>query len=136
MGLIENIQKVFSKHNETQENHTDETLRTHYYKSTKDKVMKEIETMLNKESGFSISSISSEHGEIIVNVKKGKTALLVITVIMVRPFRTAVDFSIATDSFLFTDFGYSRNLARELYKELNSRLTLVGTGLGDSLTQS
>ncbi|WP_078595075.1 DUF1499 domain-containing protein [Evansella clarkii] len=136
MGFKETVQTIISKHTETKENHTDKELRTHYYKSTKDKVIKEIESMLNQRPGFSVSSVSEERGEIIVNINKGKKAMMVVTVIMVRPFRTAVDFSIATDTMLFSDFGYSRKLAAELYKELNKRLTFVGTGLGDELTKS
>ncbi|SDZ54227.1 hypothetical protein SAMN05421736_11689 [Evansella caseinilytica] len=136
MGFMQTVKKVFSTHTETKEKHYDEQLQTRYYKSTKDKVIKEIETMLNQRTGFKVTSISEEHGEIIVQVKKGKKALMVVTVIMVSPFRTAVDFSVHTDTFLFTDFGYSRKLIYHLYDELNKRLMFVGTGLGDQLTMN
>ncbi|MBU9721160.1 MULTISPECIES: DUF1499 domain-containing protein [Bacillaceae] len=136
MSIKHTLQKYFSKQTETKEDHFDEKLRTHYYKSTKDKVMKEIESMLSQMQGFKIASISEEHGEIIVHITKGKKAFMVITVIMVKPFRTAVDLSISTDSFLFTDLGYSRKLVYELYSEMNKRMSFVGTSLGDRLIQS
>ncbi|WP_096189688.1 DUF1499 domain-containing protein [Evansella halocellulosilytica] len=136
MGIKQTFKRVFSTNTETSEKHYDEHLRTHYYKSTKDKVLKEVETMFNQRNGFTVSSVSQEHGEVIVRIEKGKKALIVGTVIMVKPFRTAVDFSVSTDTFLFTDFGYSRKIAQSLYKDLNSRLTFVGTGLGEKLTDS
>ncbi|MDQ0255061.1 hypothetical protein J2S74_002443 [Evansella vedderi] len=136
MGLWERIKRFFSTHTETREKHVDEKLRTHYYKSTKDKVIQDIQALLGQQSGFTISSINEEHGEIIVNVKKGKKAFMVITVIMVRPFRTAIDISVNTETILFSDFGYSRKLIYHLYGEINKRLQFVGTGLGDELTSS
>lgn len=135
MGIKNTLSKIFSSGTETKENHFDETLQTHYYKSTKDKVLKEVETMFGSKQGYEVASVSQEHGEVIVRIKKGKKAFMVITVIMVRPFRTAIDFSVSTDTMLFTDFGYSAKVIRELYKELDSRLPFVGTGLGDKLTQ-
>lgn len=136
MGLWENVKSFFSTNSETKENHVNETLRTHYYKSTKEKVMKEIEAMLNQKTGFTVASVNEDHGEIIVHVKKGKKAFVVITVIMVKPFRTAVDVSVSTDTFLFTDFGSSRKMIIELYEEMNKRMEFVGTGLGEKLTNS
>ncbi|QKS72021.1 DUF1499 domain-containing protein [Paenalkalicoccus suaedae] len=131
MGIKQTLKKMVSTKVETHEKHEDETLQTHYYKALKDKVIEEIEALLNKKQGYEVASISEEHGEMIVNIKKGRKAFMVITVIMVRPFRTAVDFSIQTETFMFSDFGHSAKLARELYKELNGRLTFIGTGLGE-----
>ncbi|MBU9714175.1 DUF1499 domain-containing protein [Evansella tamaricis] len=136
MSIKYTIQKIFGKQMETKEDHVDEKLRTHYYKSTKDKVMKEIESMLNQKQGYTVKSISEDHGEIIVNINKGKRAFMVITVIMVKPFRTAVDISVSTESLLFTDFGYSRKTIYYLYEEMNKRMTFVGTSLGEKLIQN
>ncbi|SDN56138.1 DUF1499 domain-containing protein [Alkalicoccus daliensis] len=134
MGLKQTLQKI-GKKTETAEDHFDKTLQTHYYKAMKDNVIKELQTMFGQRQGFEVASVSDEHGEVIVNVRKGKKAFMVITVIMVRPYRTAVDFSVNTDTVLFTDFGYSAKLVRELYKELNGRLTFVGTALGSELSR-
>ncbi|MCE7793383.1 DUF1499 domain-containing protein [Salipaludibacillus sp. CUR1] len=133
MGFKQTLKKIFSTSTETSEKHSNEDLQTHYYKSMKDKTIREVETMLRNRQGFDVASVSEEHGEIIVHVKHGKKAFLVATVIMVRPFRTAVDFSASTETMLFSDFGYSRKLIIELYKELDKRLQFVGTGLGDDL---
>ncbi|WP_096436045.1 DUF1499 domain-containing protein [Alteribacter populi] len=135
MGFKDTVQKYMSAHTETRENHVDEKLKTHYYKSTKEKVMAEVEAMINQKKGFKVKSTSPEHGEIIVRSDQGKKIFMVITVIMVRPYRTAVDFAVTTDTPLFTDFGYSRKIIYEQYKNLNGRLTFVGTGIGDNLTQ-
>ncbi|CAM3859637.1 hypothetical protein [Alkalicoccus chagannorensis] len=133
MGAKETIQRMFSSRIETGEHHPDESLQTHYYKAMKDKVFDELQAMFDQKQGYEVKSISPEHGEMIVDVKHGKKAFMVITVIMVRPYRTAVDFSINTDTILFSDFGYSAKLARTLYKELNERLTFIGTALGSEL---
>lgn len=133
MGVKQTLKKIFSTSTETRENHDDELFQTRYYKTMKDKMMKEIDTMLRNREGFEVASISEDHGEIIVNVKKGKKAFLVVTIIMVRPLRTAVDFSVSTETLFFSDFGYSRKIIEQLYKDLDSRLPFVGTGLGNEL---
>ncbi|NJP37027.1 DUF1499 domain-containing protein [Alkalicoccus luteus] len=135
MGIKQTLQKAFSTRTETNEKHPDETLQTHYYKAMRDKVMSELQTMFSQKQGYTVSSVSEEHGEIIVNTTSGKKYFIVITVIMVRPYRTAVDFAVNTDTVLFTDFGSSAKMVRSLYKELNSRLTFVGTALGDELSR-
>ncbi|WP_147803421.1 DUF1499 domain-containing protein [Alkalicoccus halolimnae] len=135
MGLKQNLKKIFSTRTETSEDNEDKTLQTHYYKAMKDKVIDELHAMFSKKQGYEVSSVSDEHGEMIVRINKGKKAFMVITVIMVRPYKTAVDFSVNTDTILFTDFGHSASLIRELYKELNGRLTFVGTGLGSELSR-
>jgi len=133
MGMKQSLKKIFSTSTETRENHEDTLLQTRYYKTMKDKMMKEVEAMLANREGFEVASISEDHGEIIVNVKKGKKAFMVVTIIMVRPLRTAVDLSVSTDTFFFSDFGYSRKVIEQLYKDLDSRLPFVGTGLGNEL---
>lgn len=134
MGIKQTLQK-FGKRTETAEDHFDSTLQTHYYKAMRDSVVKELEAMFGQREGFHIVSFSQEHGEMIVNIKKGKKAFMVVTVIMVRPYRTAVDFSVNTETFFFSDFGYSAALVRQMYKELNGRLTFVGTALGNELSR-
>jgi len=101
MGMKQSLKKIFSTSTETRENHEDTLLQTRYYKTMKDKMMKEVEAMLANREGFEVASISEDHGEIIVNVKKGKKAFMVVTIIMVRPLRTAVDLSVSTDTFFF-----------------------------------
>ncbi|TMW71686.1 DUF1499 domain-containing protein [Alteribacter natronophilus] len=135
MGFKDTVRKYISSSTETREDHPDENLRTHYYKSSKDKVLKEVEAMIGQRQGLSVQSVSPERGEMIIRSDAGKSVFIVATVIMVRPYRTALDFSVTTETVMPTDFGYSRKLVYELYKNVNSRLTFVGTGLGEDLTK-
>ncbi|WP_416151177.1 DUF1499 domain-containing protein [Salipaludibacillus sp. HK11] len=135
MGFMQSVKKVFSTGTETRDDHHDERFKTHYYKSMKDKAMKDVEEMFRRKNNYTVASVSEEHGEIIIHVKDKKKVFLVATVIMVRPMRTAVDFSASTETILFTDFGHSRRLIVELYKELDKRLPFAGIGLGDNLSK-
>ena len=131
--MKQTLKKWFSTSIETRENHEVETFRTRYYKVMKDKAIQEVQAMIDQKQGYEVKSVSEDHGEIIVNIRKGKKAFMVVTVIMVRPYRTAIDLSISTETPLFTDFGNSRKVAEALYKELDKRLTFVGTGIGNEL---
>ncbi|GEL08562.1 DUF1499 domain-containing protein [Salisediminibacterium halotolerans] len=133
MGMKETLKKIFSTSAETGEKHPEEKYRTRYYKIMKDKAMQEIQTVINNKSGYDVTSVSEDHGEIIVNLKKGKKAFVVITVIMVRPYRTAVDVSVSTETVFFSDFGFSRKVIEDIYNELDQKMTFVGTGLSDEL---
>jgi len=66
--------------------------------------------------------VSEERGEISAEVKKTRKAFVVATVVSIRPFDTAVDFNVSTETFLPTDFGYSRGLVSTLYSELDGKL--------------
>ncbi|WP_078379449.1 cytosolic protein [Sutcliffiella halmapala] len=130
MGAIQKLKTILSTHTETRENHFDEELRSHYYKVTNKNAIKALQEMFQKLNGYTVKSISEEHGEIAVHVNKGKKAFMVVTVISVRPFETAIDFSVTTDTAILPfDFGYSRKLILQTYKELNKTLTYIGSGL-------
>lgn len=64
------------------------------------------------------------------SLQKEKKVLIVVSVITVKPFRTAVDFSCATETALPSDFGSSRKLTVSLYKELDDTLPYIGSDLG------
>lgn len=125
MSFRNTIGKYLNNHAETSEKHWDKPLQTHYYKTTKDKGMSTLENFFNNAQKYEIHSISKAHGEISVNVKKGKKAFIVATVIMVRPYQTAIDFSVTTESVLPFDFGYSSKLIQQLYEQINKELTLI-----------
>ncbi|WP_188453442.1 cytosolic protein [Virgibacillus oceani] len=127
MSLRQKAAKYFNNHAETSENHWDPTLTTRYYKTTKDKGLNTLEQFFKGSHEYRFNSLSKEHGEISVNVEKGKKAFIVATVIMVRPYQTAVDFSVTTESLLPFDFAYSTRLIQKLYTELNKELTLIET---------
>ncbi|TGB05441.1 cytosolic protein [Halobacillus salinus] len=116
------ISKYLSKHSETDEQHKDEQLVTHYYKAKRDDVFQAVEELF---SSSTIAGSSRERGEITVRYKGKRKAFVVATVIMVRPFRTAVDFSVTTDSGGPVDFGYSRNLILNFYDQLDQKFTVI-----------
>lgn len=127
MSLRSTINKYFNNHAESSENHEDISLQTHYYKTTKDKGLNMLENFFTNSQVYDINSISEEHGEISVLIKKGRKAFIVATVIMVRPYHTAIDFSVTTETVLPFDFGYSTKVIQHLYKEINKDLTLITT---------
>jgi hypothetical protein len=127
MSFRNTIGKYLNNHAETSEKHWDKPLQTHYYKTTKDKAMIILENFFNNAQRYKVHSISKAHGEISVNVTKGRKAFIVATIIMVRPYQTAIDFSVTTESVLPFDFGYSSKLIQQLYDQINKELTLITT---------
>ncbi|ARI76835.1 cytosolic protein [Halobacillus mangrovi] len=117
------ISRYFSNHAESSEEHNDPQLVTHYYKAKHDELFKSIEEMFSTPS--EVVASSKERGEITVNYKGKRRAFVVATVIMVRPFRTAVDFSVTTESGGPVDFGFSRNLIVQFYEKLDSQFTAI-----------
>ncbi|UJL45032.1 cytosolic protein [Virgibacillus sp. NKC19-16] len=127
MSFRSTINKYFNNHAESSENHEDTSLQTHYYKTTKDKGLSMLENFFTNSEVYEVNSISKEHGEISVLIKKGRKAFIVATVIMVRPYQTAIDFSVTTESVLPFDFGYSTKVIQHLYKAINKDLPLITT---------
>ncbi|MGY0693106.1 cytosolic protein [Virgibacillus sp. FSP13] len=125
MSFGQKLAKYFNNHAETSENHWDSLLQTHYYKTTKDKGLDMVEQFFMQSDTFKINAISKEHGELSVSVVKGKKAFIVVTIIMVRPYQTAIDFSVTTESLLPFDFAYSSRIIQRLYKEFNEIFPLV-----------
>lgn len=120
------LSQVFSGHVETRENHVEDNLKTRYYKSTKDRTMKELIRIFKKSDRFEIIAESSERGEISVNVHGRKLYYVVVTVVMVRPFRTAVDLSVTAKSGM--DFGFGSKVIESIYGELGQSFEYIGTG--------
>jgi hypothetical protein len=120
------LKSYFTNHNETRDNHQDETMRSHYYKTTQKKALEAVKEILEQMDGYSITSISEERGEMSV---KGKKVFMVVTVIGVRPFETSVDFSVTTNTVLIPiDFGYSQKVIKGLYENLDRKLTFLHSG--------
>jgi len=129
MSVGNTLRKYFSNHAETRETHHDLSLRTHYYKTTKDRALASLENYFSTSSQYELNAISSDHGEISVVRKKGKKAFIVVTVIMVRPYNTAIDFSVTTESVLPFDFGYSTKIINQLYEQINKELPLISDSI-------
>lgn len=125
LSFRQTLRKYFGNRAETREDHVDETLQTRYYKTTKDRALDALENLFQNSQTFELNSISKDHGEISLLKPKGRKAFIVVTVIMVKPFQTAVDLSISSESIIPVDFGYSTKLVQEIYGLVNKELTLI-----------
>ncbi|MBM7701249.1 cytosolic protein [Metabacillus iocasae] len=129
MGALQSLKQAFSNHTETNDHHHDPNLRSHYYKTTAPNGFKTVKEMVEKIEGFHILAAYEDRGEISVNIKKGRKAFMVITVISLRPFETAVDLSVTTETKVLPfDFGYSKQLVKAMYEQLDKKLVLVRQG--------
>ncbi|MEH7385396.1 cytosolic protein [Bacillus sp. JJ1521] len=123
------LQTFFSNHSETRDKHSDELLKSHYYKTTNKKAIEAVKKIINNLDGYHINSVSEERGEMSISIKKGRKAFVVATIVSVRPFETAIDFAVTTETILLPiDFGYSRKVITNLYQHLDKELPLIGKG--------
>ncbi|MFD1414087.1 cytosolic protein [Oceanobacillus jeddahense] len=116
------IKRFFSNHEETSDNHVHSDLKTRYYKASKNAVIQELENYFNASPDFSIHARSEQHGEISATSKRGKKVFIIATVIMVRPYQTALDFSVTTETPIQIDFGYSNRIIKRIYQHVNEQL--------------
>lgn len=123
--MLQKIQSIFSTQQETREHHHDPLLRSRYYKANKKNAMVAIQEVLNQLDGFDIASVSEERGEMSVNIKRKKRAFMVVSVVTVRPFETAIDFTVTTETPLPLDFGFSKAIILHLYQLLDQKLPKI-----------
>lgn len=129
MGILKDIFKRFQKQCETAENHPDEELRTHYYKGNVNQVFQSVEQSFRQDSNCHITSVSKEHGEIAVEVRRPVPCFLIVTIISVKPLETAVDFNISSEKTSLT--GMYPLLKKQIityYERINRLHTYVGNG--------
>ncbi|MBA2873773.1 cytosolic protein [Thermaerobacillus caldiproteolyticus] len=130
MSVWNKLKYVLTNHCETRENHEDEQLRSRYYKTTNASAIKTIKELIESSPDYELLSVSDERGELSATTRRGKKAFIVITVISVRPFETAIDFSVTTETKLLPfDFGWSRQVVVDLYRKLDQRLHYIGSGI-------
>jgi hypothetical protein len=119
----------FQKSCETKENHTDEQLKTHYYRGTYNQLFALVEDLLRNDTRYEIEHVSKEHGEFSVKLRGGTPYFYIITIIAVKPLEVAVDIHISTEAFSF--LGQYPFLKKEIvvfYQKLNKMASLIGTG--------
>ena len=129
MSMLRKMKVFLSTGQETSENHYDDALKSHYYKTTAKKAIEAVEHSFSKQPGATVTSVSEDRGEISVVIDKPKKALMIITIVSVRPYEPAIDFNVSTDTKLASDFGFSRKLIIDSYEKLNKALPFIGTGL-------
>lgn len=125
MSMSVKIKRIFGRHAETRDHHQDPELRTKYFKTTKSRALETLEKMFKESEVYEFNSISETHGEISVIKRKGKRAFIIITVIMVRPNETSVDFSVTIESAIPIDFGYRNKLINGLYDQISKKFVPV-----------
>lgn len=124
MGFKETFNKYFNNYSETRDNHWDKNLKTKYFKTTKDQAFDKVLYYFRQQPNCKINSESEKHGEISINYKGKRRAFIIVTIIMVKPYRTAIDFSITTEGGIF-DLGFSHNLIPKLYQGLEKQIPLL-----------
>ncbi|GAA4079474.1 MAG TPA: cytosolic protein [Bacilli bacterium] len=124
MGFKETFNKYFNNHSESRDNHWDKNLKTKYFKTTKDKAFDKVLYYFRQQQNCEINSESQKHGEISINYKGKRRAFVIVTIIMVKPYRTAIDFSITTEGGIF-DLGFSHNLIPKFYRDLEKEIPLL-----------
>ncbi|WP_026560847.1 cytosolic protein [Metabacillus halosaccharovorans] len=128
MSFVNKIKDFFSTHQETRDKHYNPDLQSRYYKTTNKKALQSVKELIEQNPGMTVTSVSEERGEMSVNIDRPRKAFLIVTVISVRPFETAVDLTATTNTVLPTDFGYSKKIILDFYKKLDQKETFVGAG--------
>ena len=95
MSQKRSIFQRFFKECETRDDHFDEQLKSHYYRTSFDKVFHAVEEVFGGDPNMEIVSKSKDRGEIAIRMHKSPNAFIVATVIQVRPFETACDFMVS-----------------------------------------
>src|SRR5699024_10626600 len=119
MSFKQKLSRIFGKHAETRDHHPDPDLRTKYFSTTKTRALDTLQKMLSESEVYKLNSISEEHGEISLLKRKGKKVFIIMTVIMVRPNKTAIDFSVTMEKTIPVDFGYRVKLIHSLYDQIS-----------------
>ena len=94
-----NLFTRFQKQIETSDRHTDEILKTHYYKGTFNQLFSSVEKLFREDADCRVTTVAKEHGEIAVEVSKPFSCFLIVTIVSVKPMETAVDFNISSEKF-------------------------------------
>ncbi|WP_040207694.1 hypothetical protein [Neobacillus jeddahensis] len=129
MAILINIFTRFHKQIETSDKNTDLSLKTHYYKATFNQLFQSVEKVFHEDADCRVTTVSKEHGEIAVEVKKPISCFLIVTIVSVKPMETAVDFNISSEKFsLLGSYPDLKKRINAYYERINQLHNLVGTG--------
>lgn len=129
MSIIRDLFIRFSKQIETSDGQKDDTLKTHYYKATFNQLFQSVEDSFRQDADCRIMTVSKEHGEIAVEIKKPVPCFLIVSVVNVRPLETAVDFTISSEAFSLTGlYPLLRKRIQSNYQRLNQIHTFLRAG--------
>lgn len=117
------LRDFFSNDFHTLEDHYIQSLRTRYYRATKDKVLETIQGLANKFGGV-LKHIDKERGELYFESIKYTVTFCVVSTSYTE---TAVDINISTHAIL--PFGKGKREIEKLYELLDKELTFIGVSL-------
>jgi len=127
MSQRKSIFQRFFKECETRDDHFDPDLKSHYYRTSFDKVFQAVEELFRANPAMEITSVSRERGEIAIHMNKSPNAFIVATIIQVRPFETACDFMVSSEKFSITGlYPTLKKLILQFYAELDKKLPSSG----------
>ncbi|WP_066063595.1 hypothetical protein [Neobacillus soli] len=116
----------FKKQIETSDRHSEDSLKTHYYKASFNKLFDSVEKLFREDADCRITTVSKERGEIAVEVSKPIPCFLIVTIISAKPMETAVDFNISTERFaLLGSYPSLKKRIISYYERINQLHTIV-----------
>lgn len=120
MPIGKTLSHLIRNGEETHETHRDPTLRTRYYRKSKNDMMTAIDYLIkNKLRGWKLVHVEAEHGEILATKRHGVgMSDVVVTVFSMTPLRSAVDVAVSRRGRM-GDMGTSYNTIIEFFKALN-----------------
>ena len=129
MSFIRNMLKQFNRQCETKENHMEEELKTRYYRVNLQSLFQSVKEILQNDTHAKVVSESIDHGEIAVEINRGKKMFAIITIITVKPYETAVDINVSTEqTVLLGAYPSLRAEITRIYEELDKKHTYIGVG--------
>jgi hypothetical protein len=129
MAILINLFTRFKKQIETSDHHTEDALKTHYYKATFNQLFAAVDKIFHEDADCRVTTVSKEHGEFAVEVSKPFSCFLIVTIVSVRPMETAVDFNISSERFsLFGTYPDLKKRINSYYQRINQVHNLLGTG--------
>jgi hypothetical protein len=126
MAIFGNLFIRFNKHLETSDQQKDDSLKTHYYKATFNKLFQSVEELLRQDADCRITTVSKERGEIAIEMNKPIPCFIIVTIVSVSALETAVDFTISSEKF--SPLGMYPTLRKRilsLYERINQLHTLI-----------
>lgn len=116
----------FKSQLETSDENQDVSLKTHYYKGNFNKIFESVEKLFRDDADCQITTVSKEHGEIAVEIKKPFPCFLIVTIVSVKPLETAVDFNISTERFsILGNYPQLKKRVNAYYERLNQIHTVM-----------
>ncbi|WP_391557330.1 hypothetical protein [Robertmurraya sp.] len=129
MSFVKQVFRQFNRQCETKENHVEEELRTRYYRVNLQSLFQSVKEIIENDQHAKVVSDSIDHGEIAVEINRGKKMFAIITIITVKPYETAVDINVSTEqTVLLGAYPSLRAEITRIYQELDKKHPYIGVG--------